>query len=229
MANATERRDVERLFEGERLADGHALAGVARYLDTVQATYGVRSAPAPNRDLAAVLDSGHARGRDIGIVHTRPRPHRSRRVGLIAATLLVTIGATGGLAAASALPNPVQRAVADFAEHFGVHLPQPDLPVPAIENHTAADGGTSDIAPQSAPTASSPPGGATSTSITPTSSTGPVTPTSEPPTIVLPALPSTALPSLPNVPGSGGLTPLLPECRQPSLIPIVHLCRTAEG
>ena len=42
MAITTERRDVERLFNGEQLADGHALTGVGEFLDAVGKTHGYR-------------------------------------------------------------------------------------------------------------------------------------------------------------------------------------------
>ncbi|HEX9505372.1 MAG TPA: hypothetical protein VGA62_05135, partial [Acidimicrobiia bacterium] len=141
IVGATERQNIERVFAGEQLADGHPLAGVARYLDAVRTTCGARPAPAPRSDLAAVLRSGGApAGRSVA-ESARSRPGRVRRVVAIAATLAVSLGATGGLAAASALPDSVQRAVADLADHFGVHLPQPELPTPTVGGGAAADRG----------------------------------------------------------------------------------------
>jgi hypothetical protein len=64
--------------------------------------------------------------------HQSPAARRSPRVrtfaAKIAAAAATALAATGGLAVASALPNPVQSAVSDAAGALGVNLPSPDGP-----------------------------------------------------------------------------------------------------
>jgi hypothetical protein len=72
-----------------------------------------------------------------------PVVRRSARVktmlaAKLAAAVAAALAATGGLAAASALPAPVQSAVSDVADHLGVSLPSADDPSP----HVADDAGT---------------------------------------------------------------------------------------
>jgi hypothetical protein len=51
---------------------------------------------------------------------------KSVLVAKIAAAAAAALAATGGLAAASALPAPVQSVLSDAVEHVGVDLPSPD-------------------------------------------------------------------------------------------------------
>jgi hypothetical protein len=82
----------------------------------------------------------------------------------LAAVVAAALAATGGLAAASALPAPVQSAVSDVADHLGVSLPSADDPAPEV----ADDPGTP---------STTEPADATTTTTEPTDVTGPPAPT----------------------------------------------------
>ena len=78
---------------------------------------------------------------------TRPSTVRSMRARFAARTAAVAatfVAATGGLAAAGALPGPVQRAVSHAASEVGVHFPHGTNGVPGAgeESDPSGDHGT---------------------------------------------------------------------------------------
>ncbi|MGN6782347.1 MAG: hypothetical protein ACTHJH_12660 [Marmoricola sp.] len=118
----------------EALADLAAHTGVAAdpalaaRLDALAAR-GRGLAPEPSGDLAALLAGRRAAGLDTPVLRVPggARAGRRRRAALAAGGLVIALAAGTGAAAADVLPDPVQRVVARFSEHF---LPF-DLPAPA--------------------------------------------------------------------------------------------------
>lgn len=118
----------------EALADLATHTGVAAEpalaarLDALAAR-GRGPAPEPTGDLAALLAGRRAVGVDTEALPAPrdARAGRRRRAALAAGGLVIALAAGTGAAAADVLPDPVQRVVARFSEHF---LPF-DLPRPA--------------------------------------------------------------------------------------------------
>jgi hypothetical protein len=85
-------------------------------------------APAPSAALAIRMDEGRigTAGDDRRAVVV-PLIRRPRlRVRYLVAALVAGFAAMSGLAAAGALPDPLQRGVASVASHLGIDLPNPD-------------------------------------------------------------------------------------------------------
>jgi hypothetical protein len=197
--------------EAGAVVDGRAvpdsLTNVAVLVDELRREYGATAVPVPHPALAARLDGHRA-------LHAVPDPAdavdevaraRRRRRGLRPAAFAVTAGvvAFGGLAAAGALPGPLQRASADLGGKLGIELPAPGTRDPSPAKPVARDGSRatrdSDAA-GSTPSSTAPHGG---TSSSPETSSG---------TALLPALPA-PVPSPIPLPRPGDSTPttLLPE------------------
>jgi hypothetical protein len=92
---------------------------------------------------------------------------KSMLAAKLAAAVAAALAATGGLAAASALPAPVQSAVSDVADHLGVSLPSADNPSPEV----ADDPGTPSTTDPTEPTETTEPTEVTDPPATTTPST----------------------------------------------------------
>jgi hypothetical protein len=111
---------------GTGFADEVALDSpeLAVALEAARAELGQVPVPALDDRLEALL------GSDDGTVVTLAGSRRTaRRVAIAGGTVVAMLAATTGLAAASVLPAPVQRVVAEAAEHVGIDLPRPDRDV----------------------------------------------------------------------------------------------------
>jgi hypothetical protein len=112
----------------------------AQVLELLVDRYAAVPAPAPSRALAARMDAGWTgtadddRGAVVVPVVRRPR----LRLRYLVAALVAGFVAMSGLAAAGALPDPVQRGVASVASHLGIDLPHPN----GGAGSGPADGGT---------------------------------------------------------------------------------------
>jgi hypothetical protein len=96
-------------------------------LDDLRHAAATTPPPDPGAELAVLFRDGIARPLVVPTM---------RRSGVRVAVAAAVAGFTlGGLGVAGALPDPVQRRVADVVEHVGVHLPTPappaTVPVPA--------------------------------------------------------------------------------------------------
>ena len=127
-------RTADALLDGRRVDDERELRShrdVERFLGELRSTASAHAAPAPNAALTAILDGRAPIGRthevgDASGARARVRPFVPARRWLRAGTCVpsaVFAVLFGGLAAAGALPAPVQHATAHFASHFGVTLP----------------------------------------------------------------------------------------------------------
>ena len=112
----------------------------AQVLELLVDRYAAVPAPAPSRALAARMDAGWTgtadddRGAVVVPVVRRPR----LRLRYLVAALVAGFVAMSGLAAAGALPDPVQRGVASVVSHLGIDLPHPN----GGAGSGPADGGT---------------------------------------------------------------------------------------
>ena len=118
-------------------------------------------APTPSAELEARMDAGWvgtAAADDAAVVVPFVAPRRARLRYLVAA-MVATFVAFSGLAAAGALPDPVQRGVASVVSHLGIDLPTPD---PSTPSHPGSGDGGSTSNPGSdgsSPSGGSPSGG----------------------------------------------------------------------
>jgi hypothetical protein len=152
-------------------------------VDVLRGAYRDVDAVSPSAELRACFDSGAVPG-TARVVPLPARRRRVRAVALVAAATLVTFGT---LAAAGALPGPLQRGVASLARDVGLHLPSPDT-------------GSHPVAPNDAP-GTAPLPTATVPSDAPVGPTAPTLPGGTPvPTPTAPTLPPTPTVTLP---GSG--------------------------
>ena len=180
----------------------------ADVLELLVDQYAAVPAPAPSRELAARMDAGwigSVDDRGAVVVPFVPRPNVRVRVRYLVAALVATFVAMSGLAAAGALPDPVQRGVASFASHLGIDLPTPNT----------APGSTppGNLGAQPSPPHGSSAGGATTTS--------PVTGSGAPTASALPPSATTVpggLGSVGNVAGSDTPT-TVPPTTAPSTVP----------
>jgi hypothetical protein len=157
--------------EADAVVEGRAvpasLASVAVLVGELRSEFGASEAPVPRPALATRLD-GHRP------LHAVPDPSdtvdevarvRRRRRGLRPAAAAVTAGVVvfGGLAAAGALPGPLQRASADLGEMVGIELPAPGATGRAPANpaehdraRTSRDAGRAGSTPSSTATPDEP-------------------------------------------------------------------------
>ncbi|MFN8028727.1 MAG: hypothetical protein U0W40_20930, partial [Acidimicrobiia bacterium] len=168
--------------------------------------------PRPSAELRAWMDRGAADAGvdEVAAMRARRRaPGRHRRpTRRVAVLVAATVGLLAcSLAAAGALPGPLQRGVAGLAHHVGIDLPAPaaDRPAPAPDpapvDPTPVDptGPVGTLAPPStlAPTPTLP---------------GPVPPVTTVPVTV----PPTPVPPVPTLPG-----PLLPVPPAPTVVTLL--------
>ena len=199
----------------------------AQVLELLVDRYAAVPAPAPSRALAARMDAGWTgtadddRGAVVVPVVRRPR----LRLRYLVAALVAGFVAMSGLAAAGALPDPVQRGVASVASHLGIDLPHPN----GGADSGPADGGTGGNGPSGGTPNGSTPGSSgagsggqpgSSGSGSSGSSSGASIPNA-PTTTTLPGgvgVPTTTLP--PVTPPSVSLPPVsLPPISLPPLLP----------
>jgi hypothetical protein len=225
--------DLDLVFDpSATFADDDPLAPVHAFIGEVRYTYGQLPAPEPRGDLAALFRDESARA---AVIPLRPphskvgtRSRRFRRAMLVAATLAVGVVATGGLAAAGALPDTLQNTVSDILDRVGIDVPhdqssKPPPPIPSTPQSTPSKGAP--VAPgdgnagarSSTPASRGPapgstdPGAAPDTTVPPTSTTA--LPGVPPPLPVVPTLPiDVPLPpiDLPPLPIDLPLAPLPP-------------------
>jgi hypothetical protein len=124
----SERAAVEAVFLASPILDeSEPLASVQQFVGRVRDTYGRLAAPEPRDDLAALFRDERSRAVVIPITAARSswsaRPRLRRRVMVLAASLTACAGITTGLAAAGALPDPVQHTVHDVLDRVGIHVP----------------------------------------------------------------------------------------------------------
>src|SRR3954454_17319650 len=93
---------------------------VEQFLTELRTVGDATAAPAPNAALVEILEGGR-----VPRASAAPRADVARRRWLRPVVMPATIATVlfGGLAAAGALPAPVQHATARFAAHLGVTLP----------------------------------------------------------------------------------------------------------
>lgn len=133
--------DLDRLLAGDASADDEDLGELAEAIRAIKAASGTE----PDRAIQArhlALMAEDIRNLDPTIAggsptHPAVTPSTPRRKSMlstlfaslsakIAAASFAAVAATGGLAAAGALPDPAQQAVADAAAKIGLHLPSPE-------------------------------------------------------------------------------------------------------
>ena len=224
-------RSVEQLFDDRSLADDNPLRDVDRFFDQVRAEYGTLAPPPPRYDLARLFRDEPERPSNVVALplarSVDPRRFgRFRALRPLVAAALIALTATIGLAAAQALPGPVQRAVSRIADNLGIDLPgtgDTDARHPADPSVPPSD------SPGSAPAHATTETGAPAGGSDPASGTPPVataspdldepvptgTPTASLPPPPLPAAP----PELPPLPQLPLLPPLPPLPSVPTTLP----------
>jgi hypothetical protein len=182
----------------------------AQVLHLLVDRYAAIPAPAPSAALAARMDAGWigtADDEDRAVVVPLVRRPRLR-VRYLVAALVAGFVAMSGLAAAGALPDPLQRGVASVASHLGIDLPNPDRG----SGSGPADGGSGGHGPSGGTPSGSTPGGAGSSSGGNEGSSGSGASGSSSST-------SAGSPTTTTLPGVGGLggvpTPTLPPVTPP--------------
>jgi hypothetical protein len=236
---SAERADLERLFDPSATVDEtDSLERVHAFIVRARDAYGRLPAPEPRADLSAWFSDASDRPSATTIALPSPwrvaRPPRMRRLVALAATLLLLIVATAGLAAGGALPGGLQDAVSGLLDRVGIDVPR-DTPARTPPSESPVPNGETPRPPgrdRTETTPSGSPGGAatttlpaTTTATTPpapgghTGSSGEPTPTLPEPPVSLPvavpeppvSLPPVTVPELP-VP-----TTLLPSNSVPGL------------
>jgi len=117
------RATADAVLGGDPITASPAWQGVAGFLDNLRLESAAMSAPAPSLVLEARLDhptAGVVRTAEAGARRQTSVLSRLRPVAALCAASCVTFG---GLAAAGALPGPLQHASASFGSHFGVGIP----------------------------------------------------------------------------------------------------------
>jgi hypothetical protein len=195
--------------------------------------YPFEPAPRPNATLAARMDAGIVGARaqlttDELAERRRRRAAATRvlagirpRLRYAAAAVAAMFVATSGLAAAGALPRPLQREIAAIVSHVGIDLPTPDsTPSPhrtPPPSRPSVPSGRSPGAGSGPPDPPMTPAGGSPNGPTPTSPAAGL-----PPAVQVPGsdvVPSTALPPVPPVPSAPGVTlpvPLPPPPEPPT-------------
>jgi hypothetical protein len=101
-------------------------------LERFASAYATLDAPAPSATLAALMHAGEVTSdhegdddrRDAVVLPFR-RPRSRVRMRYLVAALVASFVALSGLAAAGALPDPLQRQVSSVVSHLGIDLPTP--------------------------------------------------------------------------------------------------------
>jgi hypothetical protein len=186
----------------------------AQVLQLLVDRYATVPAPAPSRALAERIDAGWIgtadddRGAVVVPLVRRPR----LRLRYLVAALVAGFVLMSGLAAAGALPDPLQRGVASVSSHLGIDLPNPDRGA----GSGPADGGTGGHGPSGTTPNGSTPAGSGSSSGGHEGSSGSgapgsgVTTTAGPPTTT----------TLPGVGGLAGVPPTTLPSGTPPPVPV---------
>ncbi len=101
----------------------------AQLLERLSSAYASIDAPAPTATLTALIDAGGVVDDDsrdtaaVVVPFARPRPRM--RMRYLVAALVASFVAMSGLAAAGALPDPLQRGISSVVSHLGIDLPNP--------------------------------------------------------------------------------------------------------
>src|SRR5438874_5528676 len=124
----------------------------AQVLERLSVQYASLPAPAPSAALAARMDAGRVGDDDsapVAVVVPLVRPRA--RVRYLVAAVVAGFVAFSGLAAAGALPDPVQRGVSSLVSHVGIDLPSPDdgHDAPRAPGHTDRSGSSNSSAASS--------------------------------------------------------------------------------
>jgi hypothetical protein len=203
MTLTTRHSRADRLVAGTANAVHPRDARVDRFLDDLRTSAASERAPEPNSVLASLLVDGRPRAGapPINAASLRPRATSARPRARLRLAAIIVAGTTAlcGMAAAGALPAPVQHAVARVVQHIGIDLPGAPAPHrapsrPRRGTRPAPHGATTTVA--NPPTTSGATGGAPGTAPSPPSA----------------PLPSVTLPTvtLPAVPGGGVSVPTVP-------------------
>jgi hypothetical protein len=199
--------DTDAVF-GELAVDDAALESVRRAVGRLRDECAARPAPEPRGALSLMLlepreeDDG---ARDPwtlpGIAADRPArrgPRLRHRLAVAAAAVVGTAGLATGLAAAQALPAPLQRAMHDVLSFTGVDVPNApgDSSTPATTSTTGTTAGGATPAPA---TGADPSTGGLPPSSAPAPGAAPQTPVTLPPGVSVPAVPSVPPTLLPNL------------------------------
>ena len=114
---------ADAVLRGEPITASPAWRDVASFLDDLRLESAATSAPTPSPPLEALLDRPTARVLRTAEPDARRRTRVLLRLRPVAALCAASCVTFGGLAAAGALPGPLQRAGATFGSHFGVGIP----------------------------------------------------------------------------------------------------------
>ena len=139
--------DTDAVF-GEVALDDVALESVRRAVGRLRDECAARPAPEPRGALSLMLLEPRELEGDVrdpwtlpGIAADRPArrgPRLRHRLAVAAAAVVGTAGLATGLAAAQALPAPLQRAMHDVLSFTGVDVPTGDSGTPATTSTTGA-------------------------------------------------------------------------------------------
>ena len=202
----------------------HPSSDLASFLSVVVSAYGNEAVPEPNPTLASVLEhgSGTPNREELALGTARSEldvgTRRSRiafRPAFAGVAVMVSLALLGGLAAAGALPGPIQRTLADVASDLGIELPGGTPTTKPGDNTTSPSGGRTGEpgagtpsrpvrpSPRGTPATSLPQGSGTGNPSTPgatTPSSGATLPAPTVPTVppaTVPTLPPATVPTLP--------------------------------
>ena len=117
---------------------------VVSFLDDLRLESAAMSAPAPSPALEARLERPTARVLRTVEAFARPRTRMNSRLRPVVALCAASCVTFGSLAAAGALPGPLQHASARFGSHFGIGIPGATRTraVPPVDAASAAAGST---------------------------------------------------------------------------------------
>ena len=114
---------ADAVLRGEPITASPAWRDVASFLDDLRLESAATSAPTPSPPLEALLDRPTARVLRTAEPDARRRTRVLLRLRPVAALCAASCVTFGGLAAAGALPGPLQHAGATFGSRFGVGIP----------------------------------------------------------------------------------------------------------
>ena len=114
---------ADAVLRGDPIPSPPVWRGVAGFLDDLRLESAAMSAPAPSPPLEALLDRPTARVLRTAVPDARRRTRVLLHLRPVAALCAASCVTFGGLAAAGALPGPLQHASASFGSHFGVGIP----------------------------------------------------------------------------------------------------------